>query len=413
MASPPFDIAATSPQATDLISLHPADEQTYRDVVESWFLLLSTNSGVLRADAMPALFEAMEITDGIIINASNGTADTFLQFRDELDVLQALVKWDESEDNLQLIMYADDGVTPRGTLKIGGDSDTFTYNASEVIRANSALATAIVGTGALNAGSITSGFGAIDIGTDTLTAGNTTITGTGSFSGVLSALSTIEIGHATDTTLSRAAAGFLAVEGKRVPSPASQAEGDILYRGATEWERLAKGTANQRLRMNSGATALEWTSEGLVTPGTVQATTSGTTKDFVIPSWATEIDVLFAGVSFDDGSEVMVQIGDAGGIESAGYVSSVSDSGSSQDETTGFIASLGANAGDTVSGVMSLRLLNPATFLWVESSGVVRTTAGQAGGGQKALTAALTTVRITGTLGGTFDAGSVNVHVRG
>jgi hypothetical protein len=69
---------------------------------------------------------------------------------------------------------------------------------------------------------------------------------------------TIELGHATDTTLSRGAAGFMAVEGKRVPSPGSQAAGDILYRGATEWERLAKGTALQVLRQNSALTAPEW-----------------------------------------------------------------------------------------------------------------------------------------------------------
>lgn len=68
----------------------------------------------------------------------------------------------------------------------------------------------------------------------------------------------LNIGAATDTTLSRGAAGFVAVEGNRVPSPASQAEGDILYRGSTEWERLPKGTASQVLQMNSGATAPEW-----------------------------------------------------------------------------------------------------------------------------------------------------------
>lgn len=36
------------------------------------------------------------------------------------------------------------------------------------------------------------------------------------------------------------------------------AEGDILYRTATAWTRLAKGTAGQALQMNSGATAPEW-----------------------------------------------------------------------------------------------------------------------------------------------------------
>jgi len=81
-----------------------------------------------------------------------------------------------------------------------------------------------------------------------ITASTSTALGVGS----------VELGHASDTTLSRGAAGFLAVEGKRVPSPASQAAGDILYRGGTEWERLAKGTAGQVLTMNSGATAPEW-----------------------------------------------------------------------------------------------------------------------------------------------------------
>lgn len=81
-----------------------------------------------------------------------------------------------------------------------------------------------------------------------ITASTSTALGVGS----------VELGHATDTTLSRGAAGFLAVEGKRVPSPASQAAGDTLYRGSTEWERLALGTAGQVLTVNAGATAPEW-----------------------------------------------------------------------------------------------------------------------------------------------------------
>jgi len=38
----------------------------------------------------------------------------------------------------------------------------------------------------------------------------------------------------------------------------SAAEGDILYRGASAWSRLAKGAALQVLRQNSGLTAPEW-----------------------------------------------------------------------------------------------------------------------------------------------------------
>lgn len=35
-------------------------------------------------------------------------------------------------------------------------------------------------------------------------------------------------------------------------------QGDIIYRDATTWQRLPKGTANQRLSMNAGASAPEW-----------------------------------------------------------------------------------------------------------------------------------------------------------
>ena len=41
--------------------------------------------------------------------------------------------------------------------------------------------------------------------------------------------------------------------------PAGALEGDIIYRGASAWSRLAKGAAGQSLTMNSGATAPEWT----------------------------------------------------------------------------------------------------------------------------------------------------------
>lgn len=43
-----------------------------------------------------------------------------------------------------------------------------------------------------------------------------------------------------------------------ISAPQGSAEGDILYRGAAGWVRLAKGTAGQALVMNSGATAPQW-----------------------------------------------------------------------------------------------------------------------------------------------------------
>lgn len=95
---------------------------------------------------------------------------------------------------------------------------------------------------------------------------------------------TVELGHASDTTLSRGASGFLAVEGKRVPSPASQASGDTLYRGTTEWERLPKGTANQVLQMNAGATAPEWaTFSGVTYADAADMESASVTNEAVSP----------------------------------------------------------------------------------------------------------------------------------
>lgn len=39
---------------------------------------------------------------------------------------------------------------------------------------------------------------------------------------------------------------------------ASEAAGDLLVRGASVWDRFAMGSASQQLRVNSGATGLEW-----------------------------------------------------------------------------------------------------------------------------------------------------------
>lgn len=52
MATPPFDIAETLPQSSNLLSQFPSQSQTFRDVVESWLLTISTNMGVLKTAAM-------------------------------------------------------------------------------------------------------------------------------------------------------------------------------------------------------------------------------------------------------------------------------------------------------------------------------------------------------------------------
>lgn len=148
--------------------------------------------------------------------------------------------------------------------------------------------------------------------------------------------------------------------------------------------------------------------------GTLQATTSGTAFDFTIPAGVRHITVSFLGVSLSGTDQLLVQLGDVDGVEVTTYISSGSllNNGatvSTFSSTTGFI--IGTNAtGHITSGTMTLILHESSTNTWVSSHSAKTTTAiCLVGGGEKALSASLTTVRLTRTGTDTFDAGSVNV----
>lgn len=151
------------------------------------------------------------------------------------------------------------------------------------------------------------------------------------------------------------------------------------------------------------------------TAGTAVASTSGTSIDFTgIPSWVKRITVMFAGVSTNGTSNPQIQIGDSGGIETTGYVStgsyisisSVADSGAN---TTGFITGWSNSAATNYNGAFTLTNLNSTSWVCVGSlAGSDGLT--NFGSGAKTLSDTLTQVRIT-TVNGTdtFDAGSINI----
>jgi len=156
---------------------------------------------------------------------------------------------------------------------------------------------------------------------------------------------------------------------------------------------------------------------GGITLGANTATTSGTSIDFLsIPSGVKEINIMFDGVSGSGTSEMLVQIGDAsGGIENTGYESltlEINSGGVTPDSATaGFIIESNASASNVYRGIITLLLKDSATFTWVESGRMGRsTTTQQASEGVKALSAELDRVRITHENGSdTFDAGSINI----
>lgn len=144
---------------------------------------------------------------------------------------------------------------------------------------------------------------------------------------------------------------------------------------------------------------------------------SGTAVDFTgIPSWVKRITVMFSGVSTNGTSNPLIQVGDAGGIETTGYDAKSSINGSASSAgasyTTGFgiLSSLAVN---TFSSSLQISKLDGN--VWV-LSGVLAGTGNNTlqCAGVKTLSDTLTQVRIT-TVNGTdvFDAGTINIMYEG
>lgn len=150
---------------------------------------------------------------------------------------------------------------------------------------------------------------------------------------------------------------------------------------------------------------------------TAKATTSGATFDFTgIPSWVKEIDVLFSGFSTNGTSLILVQIGDSGGIETSGYAGRVCGLNTAVNAfSAGFTVTDDHAAGDVLYGTVTLKRLDSASNLWVESGILARSDAANVytSAGSKSLSATLDRVRVT-TVNGTDagDAGTINVLYR-
>ena len=152
-----------------------------------------------------------------------------------------------------------------------------------------------------------------------------------------------------------------------------------------------------------------------LTLATAVNSTSGSSIDFTgIPSWVERITISLSNVSTNGTSQPIFQIGDSGGIETTGYVTTYTNitatASASASSTTGWQIPSGS-AVRVIQGALTLTLVNPATNTWV-GTGSFSTDTPQVGWncGIKPLSATLDRVRIT-TVGGTdlFDAGVINI----
>lgn len=149
--------------------------------------------------------------------------------------------------------------------------------------------------------------------------------------------------------------------------------------------------------------------------GTMQASTSGTAIDFTVPAGTKMFVLSGIGVSVNGVEELLVQLGDAGGVENSGYVGgSMTTTGATLVSwSAGVQLGIGGAATDVQSFQLHAVLVDAATFLWSFSFSLVGTDSGpymRYGVGYKSLSAELTTVRLTTTnTPDTFDAGNINI----
>jgi hypothetical protein len=155
---------------------------------------------------------------------------------------------------------------------------------------------------------------------------------------------------------------------------------------------VAPGTSGNVLTSTGSAWASS-TPTSMLTSMTAQATTSGSAVDFTIPSWAKRVTVTLKGVVGSVFSSAnFIRLGDAGGVETTGYV------GPSGSSTSYFDLS---NTTLGVSGVVTL--VKESGNTWCVSGVTTIATVS----GYKTLSDTLTTVRVGSA--STFSAGEVNV----
>jgi len=151
------------------------------------------------------------------------------------------------------------------------------------------------------------------------------------------------------------------------------------------------------------------TGVGVLTSGTAQASTSGTSIDFTgIPSWVKRITVMFNNVSLSGTADIWVQIG-SGSVETTGYSSGAYAYGTSANAITGGMVIISQYAPRKTYGTMVL--CHIGSNLWVSSSAYSSDPGGGgSGGGTKTTSGVLDRVRITTSNGtDTFDFGSINI----
>jgi hypothetical protein len=175
-------------------------------------------------------------------------------------------------------------------------------------------------------------------------------------------------------------------------------------------------TAETALRTDTSRVVTPESLQGLLVAGAVVTLTNQTSVDFTgIPTWAKRIVVILTSGSTNGTSVPILQLGDAGGVETTGYLgtaSTVSATASTTQFTTGFAVNASNAATAIYDAIWILSNISSGSNTWMCNmvSGREDSAATSLGGGAKTLSADLDRIRVT-TVNGTdqYDTGFINI----
>ena len=360
-----------------------------------------------------------------------GTASIVNSFTPATTISSAAVNanFDDLADELTNSVAADGQTTMTGVLKAANGADT-----APSVTFGSDLDTGIYRKAANSLGFATAGNerAYIDSAGKLFALGAFDVAGASNFQAATQH-TTIELGDASDTTLARASAGDVNVEGNIMyragGTDVAIADGGhgqstaaagfaALKQAATESAtgvvELATAaeaeTGTDTSRAVTPAGVLASIRENAITSDTVQATTSGSSIDFTgVPAGTRRITIQFDEIELSGSDDFLVRIGDAGGIETTGYASQGGNKDIETAVTNGFFILLNSK-NDAWTGHVVLTRIG-STNRWICDHMIIGA-AGVGdpafGAGAKTLSAELDRWSLVTDGSDTFDGGQVS-----
>lgn len=200
------------------------------------------------------------------------------------------------------------------------------------------------------------------------------------------------------------ATGYPAANGSQITNLTL---GNIALSAASIVGRLSSGAASELSALN-----VRNFLAGLFAAGGTHDTSSGTSSNITNLGSITTPQIaigLADGVSLDGADNLLIQLGDSGGIETSGYTgdgAAIASGGSTiPNSTAGFVVAIGAAARSFTGAIV---LIHAGSEKWFQFH-VGRTTSGvvNTGGGVKTLSGALTQITAKPTGSNNFDGGSI------